>query len=158
MKLDRQTRRLVDVDGLAEHLHGPVLPPVLAPCVAKVATCVVKPAGRSPSVSGVVPALRRGAGAGKQVDVAGVHRLAAVCAVQVDVADLAARVVAVEDGWAGLSGEPLVAPGDHDHEHVEELGAFVGQDVFVPWSVVVGAALEHFVLDEVVEPLGQDLA
>jgi hypothetical protein len=81
-----------------------------------------------------------------------------VCAAQVDVGDLSARVVAVEDGWAGLSGEPLVTPGDHDHEQVNQFSALVGQDVLVPRSLVVGPALEHSVLDEVVQPLGQDLA
>ena len=48
--------------------------------------------------------------AGQQVDVARVHRLAAVGAAQVDAADLAARVVAVDTGGPGLPGEPLVAP------------------------------------------------
>jgi hypothetical protein len=37
------------------------------------------------------------AGARQRVDVTGVHRLAAVGATQVDVADLAAGVVAIED-------------------------------------------------------------
>src|ERR1035438_1862435 len=35
-------------------------------------------------------------------------------------------------------GEPLVGPADHHHQHVDELGALVGQDVLMARSPVVG--------------------
>jgi hypothetical protein len=60
----------------------------------------------NPDCAWVTPR-RRGRGVARR---RGVHRLAAVCAAQVDVADLAACVVAVEDGRAYLPGEPLVGP------------------------------------------------
>jgi hypothetical protein len=42
----------------------------------------------------------RSAGAGKQVDIAGGHRLCAMCAAQVDAADLPARPMTIENGRA----------------------------------------------------------
>jgi hypothetical protein len=72
-----------------------------------------------------------------------------VRAARFDVADLAARVVAVQDGRARLAGQPAVAPAGHDHQHVDELGALRGQVVLVPRAPVVRTALEHAVLDEV---------
>ena len=86
------------------------------------------------------------------------HWLSAVRAAQVDVANLAAGVVAVEDRRACLPGEPLVRPAHHHHQHVDELSAFVGEDVLVARSAVVGATLKDFLSDKVGEPLGQDLA
>src|SRR5688500_14625024 len=73
-------------------------------------------------------------------------------------ADLAARVMAVQHRRPGFSRKPLVAPADHDHEQVKELGALVGQDVLEPRSTVVGPTLAHAALDEVVQPFGEDLA
>jgi hypothetical protein len=81
-----------------------------------------------------------------------------MCTAQVDTADLAACVVAVEHRRAGLPREPPVAPADHDHQEVDELGALLGQDVLEPGPPVVGAALEHPLFDEMIQPLGQDLA
>jgi hypothetical protein len=98
------------------------------------------------------------AGAWQRVDVVCVHRLAAVGAAQVDTADLAARVMAVEHWRAGLACEPFVPPAGHDHEQVDQLGTLLRQAVFMPRSPVVGPALEHALVDEVVQPLGQDLA
>jgi len=51
-----------------------------------------------------------------------------------------------------------LSAADHHHQHVDEFGALVGQDVFVSGPAVVGPAFEHTVVDEVVEPLGQDLS
>ena len=59
------------------------------------------------------------------VDVTRVHRLTALGAAKVDPADLAARVVPVEHRRAGLTGEPLVAPGDHDHDRSTSSAPFV---------------------------------
>lgn len=64
---------------------------------------------------------RFSAGAGKYLDVAGAHRLSAVGAAKLHVTDPAAGMVAVEDGRAGLASKPLVTPGDHHHEKVDEL-------------------------------------
>ena len=86
------------------------------------------------------------------------HRLAAVGAAQVDTADLTACVVAVEHRRAGLAGQPLIAPAGHDHEQVDQFGAFLRQVVLVPRSLVGGTAVENALVDEVVQPLGQDLA
>jgi len=75
------------------------------------------------------------------------HRLAAVGAAQVDAADLAARVVAVEHWWPGLAGEPPVSPAGHDHEQVDQLGTLGRQVVLVTWPPVVGAASDDRYLD-----------
>src|SRR4029078_5363653 len=71
---------------------------------------------------------------------------------------LAARVVSVEERWPGLPGEPLVAPPDHHHQDVEQLGALLREDVLEPRPPVVGPAFEHPARHEVVQPLGEDLA
>jgi len=98
------------------------------------------------------------AGAWQRVDVVCVHRLAAVGAAQVDTADLTARVVAVEHWRAGLAREPFVSPAGHDHQQVDQFSALLRQDVLVARSPVVGTAVEHALVDEVVQSLGQDLA
>lgn len=97
-------------------------------------------------------------GAGQWFDVGAAHRLPAVLASQLGVADVAAGPMAVQHGWAGLTGEPSVAPSGHHDQDVDELGTFLGQVIFVPRSGVIGSALEHAGVDEVVEALGQDFA
>jgi hypothetical protein len=101
---------------------------------------------------------RSRAGPWEQVDVECVHGLAAVLATQVDAADLAASVVAVEHRGAGLAGQPPVAPADHDREQVDELGPLGRQVVLVARPSVVRAALQHPLVDEVVEALSEHLA
>ena len=97
-----------------------------------------------------------GTGPGKQLDVARVHRLAAVRAAQVDAADLAARVVAVQ-GPADRPYRPAICP--------PRPTIIISLDQFqsppsactVPGSLVVGPSLEDAVLNQVVEPLGEHL-
>jgi hypothetical protein len=69
------------------------------------------------------------AGAGQHVDVGGPHRFAAFGAAQLDMTELAAGVVPVQHRRPGLSGQPLVSPGHHHHEHLEELQPLGGQEV-----------------------------
>ena len=49
------------------------------------------------------------------------HGLPAGRAAQVDLADLAARVVPVQDGRAGLARRPPVAPPHHHQQQVAQL-------------------------------------
>src|SRR6266540_1060286 len=59
------------------------------------------------------------------------HPAAAVRAAQLDVADLAAGVVAVQDGRPGFPGGPAVAPAHHHQEQVAQLLALRGEQVLV---------------------------
>jgi len=72
--------------------------------------------------------------------------------------ETAARVVAVEDRRAVLPGEPAVAPAHHHHEHLDQVGALLGEVVLEPGAGVVRTALEDALLDRIVEPLGEYLA
>ena len=67
---------------------------------------------QQPPPPGPAPARRRRRSSG---------RLAARRAVRLDVGDAAARAVAVEDRRPGVARGPAIAPGDHRHQHVDEL-------------------------------------
>jgi DNA-binding SARP family transcriptional activator len=99
-----------------------------------------------------------GARTWQQVDVGCVHWLAAVGAVQLGMADVTARVVAVQHWGTGLAREPFVSPGGHDHEHVDQVGPHGGQVVLEARPLVVRTAAEHALADKMVQSLGQDLA
>ena len=89
----------------------------------------------------------------------GVHRLAAHRAVRLDVRDLPAGAMAIEDRRPRVPGGPAVAPRDHRHEHVDELQALRREHVLVARGALgVGALLEHPLVDEVAQPLGEHLA
>src|SRR3954466_6497661 len=81
----------------------------LQPRSARLPTCVTIAASRT-SESPVRPALRLPRQPWQHVDVLGVHRLSAVAAPRVDVADLAAGVVAVENRRGRLCRPPPVPP------------------------------------------------
>src|SRR4051812_2799215 len=98
----------------------------------------------------------RGARTGKELDVAGAHRLAAVRAVQLHVAYLAAGVVPIEHGWPGALVGELVPPGNHHHQEVDELRALDGEHVLEARGArLVLTALQPPGLDEPLQPLGQ---
>ncbi len=78
-------------------------------------------------------------------------------AARVDVTDLPASMVAVQDGRPGLAGEPAVTPPRHHHEHLDEVGTLGGELILVAGASVVGQPLEHTLFDEMVEPLGEYL-
>lgn len=94
----------------------------------------------------------REARAGLDVDVGRAQDLTADRAVRLDVRDLTARVVAVESRRPGIAHGSTITPGDHRHQHVDELRSHSGQHVLAPGRVLrVGAALEHPGLDQVPE-------
>jgi hypothetical protein len=66
----------------------------------------------------------------------------------------------VEDDWrALLAGCPAVAPGRDCEEDVAEFPALVREEVVVADGLVgVWAAFDDAVVEEVVEPLGEDLS
>jgi hypothetical protein len=88
-----------------------------------------------------------------------VERLVAGGAGHDRVGPVAAGGVVEDDGWAVATGCPAVAPGRDGEEDVAELPALVGEDVVVADGLVgVWAAFDDPVAEQVVEPLGKNLA
>ena len=72
---------------------------------------------------------------------------------------MAAGGVAQHDRRARLAGEPPVAPGDHGRQDGVEVAALVGEDVLVAVGLLLVAdPRQHALLDEALEPLGEDVA
>lgn len=85
--------------------------------------------------------------------------MAARCAAQVHAADLAAVVVAVQNGRTFGAGCPAVPPGRHDQQEIAQFAALVGEDVFVPRGpLAVELPLQDVLLDQPLEAFGEDLA
>src|SRR5215813_10448394 len=62
-------------------------------------------------------------------------------------------------GWTVVTGCPAVTPRADCQEHLVELKALRSEQVLVAWwPFRVGAAFEHPVIDEPVEPLSKDFS
>ena len=111
-----------------------------------------------PGQAGTVEVTVGRARSGHGGDRTGVEGLGAVRAHRHDRDDMAAR------GMPGLDGRParrrpLVAPLPHGRDHVPEIAALAGEPVLRPRRVLgVSHPLEDPAVDEVVQPLGQDVA
>jgi hypothetical protein len=93
------------------------------------------------------------------VNVSCVERLVAGGAGDDRVGPVAAGGVVEDDGGAVATDRPAVAPGGDGEEDVAELPAFVREEVVVADGLVgVWAAFDDAVVEEMVEPLGEDLA
>ena len=107
--------------------------------------------------SGAGRVLRTRAGAGHHVWV--VDWLTAVRAAHCRLGVVLAPLVVQAQWWSILVGGPAVAPGDEGHDGRDEVGTFFGQYVIVAnGMVLVGTPGEHAVLDQRVEPFGEQLA
>jgi hypothetical protein len=72
--------------------------------------------------------------------------------------DMAARGMPGLDGRAA-GRRPLVAPLPHGRDHLPEVAALAGEPVFRARRVIgVSHPLENLAVDEVVQPLGEDVA
>src|SRR5437016_4601824 len=87
------------------------------------------------------------------------QRLPALRAADLGVGQLPAGPVPEEYRRAGVAGSPAVPPGGDRHQHLAELLALAGERVLVAgWSLGIWAPLQHPLLLEPGEALGEHLA
>jgi diaminopropionate ammonia-lyase len=111
-----------------------------------------------PGQAGAVEIALGRARSGYASDRTGVEGLTAVRAHRHRRDDVAARGMPDLEGRAGRR-RPLIAPLPHGRDHVPEIAALAGEPVFRARRVIgVRHPLEDVAVDEVVQPLGEDVA
>ena len=113
---------------------------------------------RYPGQAGAVEVAFGRARSGHGGDRTGVEGLAAVRAHRHRRHDVAARGMPGLDGRAA-GRRPLIAPLPHGRDHVPEIAALAGEPVFRARRMIgVSHPLEDSAVDEVIQPLGEDVA
>ncbi len=88
-----------------------------------------------------------------------VERLAAVIATHDPLHDLAALEVTEWPDKSVIRRVPLVPPATKCHQNVEQILAFLGQEVFMTRrSILIGASVEDPGLDQSRKAVGEDVA
>ncbi len=113
---------------------------------------------RCPGQAGAVEVALGRARSGHSGDRTGVEGLAAVRAHRHGRDDVPARGMPSLNGWTA-GRRPLVTPLPHGRDHMPEIAALAREPIFRARRVIgVSHPLEDFAVNEVVQPLGEDVA